>query len=108
MAALEKFLDKFLSPVATFMSNSLFFATLSEAFMRTTPVTLGASILMIIGNFPVPGWTDYLTSVGLYVHFIALQGATLNIIGVFVAFFCIHLCKKKQTRTSCCWVALDC
>lgn len=54
MDKLEIFLNKFLGPIANWMNKSKFFSALSEAFMRTTPVTLGAAVLMIIGNFPIP------------------------------------------------------
>lgn len=86
MKSLEKFLNRFLGPVANYMSQSLFFSTLSEAFMRITPVTIGAAVIMIIGNFPIQGWLDLMISTGLNVHFDALIGATTGIISLFVTF----------------------
>lgn len=96
MERLEKFLNKFLAPVAMFMSNNKFFSALAEAFMRITPITLGAAVLMIIGNFPVPGWKEYLESIGLYAHFTAVQGATLNALSIFVAFNFAYTYAKKS------------
>lgn len=83
---MEKFIDTFFGPIALFMGKSPFFRALTDAFMRMTPLTLGASILMIIGFFPVPSWTKWLTSTGLYEDFMAVQNATLNALGLFLAF----------------------
>lgn len=86
MEKLEAFLNKFLGPIANWMSNNKFFSALSEAFMRTTPVTLGAAILMIIGNFPIPAWFNFVAESGLKVHFDAVIGGTINAISLFLVF----------------------
>ncbi|MDR0921129.1 MAG: PTS transporter subunit EIIC [Lactobacillales bacterium] len=96
MDKLEKFLNKFLAPVAMFMNKSKFFSTLAEAFMQITPITLGAAVLMIVGNFPVPGWKEHLEKIGLYAHFTAVQGATLNALSIFVAFNFAYIYAKKS------------
>lgn len=54
--------------------------------MRMTPITLGASVLMIIGFFPIPAWQARLTSIGVYSDFIAVQNATINALGLFLAY----------------------
>lgn len=48
-----KFINKFFRPIALYMNKSPFFKALTDAFLRITPITLGASILMIIGFFPM-------------------------------------------------------
>lgn len=53
---MEKFIDKVFGPIARYMGKSPFFKALTDAFMRMTPITLGASVLMIIGFFPIPAW----------------------------------------------------
>lgn len=95
MKKLENFLNKYLSPVAIFMNNSMFFGSLSEAFMRITPITLGAAVLMIIGNFPVVSWVDWLKEIGIYDEFVAAQGATLNALSLFIAFNFAYIYVKK-------------
>lgn len=86
MEKLEAFLNKFLGPIANWMSNNKFFSALSEAFMRTTPVTLGAALLLVIGNFPVPAWFNFIAESGLKVHFDAVIGGTINAISLFLVF----------------------
>ncbi len=95
MKHLERFIDKFLGPIALYMSNSKFFSALTEAFMRTTPITLGASVIMIIGNFPVPSWVAWLQKIGIYQEFVAAQGATLDALAIFVAFNFAYCFVKK-------------
>lgn len=86
---MEKFeivLNNILGPIANKMNNNKFFSALANAFIRTTPITLGAAFIMLIGNFPIPAWTAWLASVGLSAHFTAVVGATLNALALFVAF----------------------
>lgn len=86
MKKMEKFIDKFFGPIALYMNSSPFFRALTDSFMRMTPITLGASVLMIIGFFPIPAWQTWLTSVGVYNDFLAVQNATINALGLFLAF----------------------
>ena len=86
MKNMEKFIDTFFGPIALYMNKSPFFKALTDAFMRMTPITLGASVLMIIGFFPIPAWQTWLQTVGLYNDFVAVQNATINALGLFLAF----------------------
>lgn len=86
MKRLEEFLNNKIGPLANWMNRNKFFSALSEAFMRITPVTLGAAFLMIIGNFPIPAWINFLADTGLKEHFDAVIGGTINIISIFVTF----------------------
>ncbi len=96
MKGLEIFLDKLLGPVANKMGQSKFFSALSEAFMRTTPITLGAAFLMLIGNFPIPAWINWLKSIGMDVHFTAVVGATFNALALYVAFNFAYVYVRKS------------
>lgn len=98
MEKLEAFLNKFLGPIANWMNNSKFFSSLSEAFMRTTPITLGAAVLMIIGNFPIPAWNAFIDNAGLRVHFDSVIGATINAISIFVVFNFAYVYAKKEKQ----------
>ncbi|EFF61917.1 PTS system, lactose/cellobiose family IIC component [Enterococcus faecium PC4.1] len=96
MEALEKFLNKFIGPIAQKMNGSKFFSALAEAFMRTTPITLGVALLMIIGNFPIPQWIEFLSKTGMTVHFNAALGATINLLSVYVTFNFAFIYSKKD------------
>lgn len=97
MNYLEFILGKILGPVANKMSQSKFFNTLAEAFMRATPITLGVAFLMIIGNFPFQPWIDWLAKTGLNTHFNAAVGATLNALSLYIAFnFAFFYVKRHE------------
>jgi len=80
MEKLEKFLQKFIGPFAKVMSENDTVQAVAEGFMRTGPVTFGVCLFVIIGNLPMTGYTDWLTSIGLYEHFNAISNASLNIL----------------------------
>src|SRR5574337_476691 len=86
MDNMEKFIDTVFGPIAMYMNKSPFFRSLTDAFIRMTPLTLGASILMIIGFFPITAWQTWIKAVGIYDDFIAVQNATINALGLFLAF----------------------
>lgn len=86
MGNMEKFIDTVFGPIAKYMNKSPFFRSLTDSFIRMTPITLGASILMIIGFFPITAWQTWIKAVGIYDDFIAVQNATINALGLFLAF----------------------
>lgn len=98
MEKLEAFLGKYIGPVASYMAQSKFFGSLSEAFMRTTPVTLGIALLMIIGNLPINGYEQFLIDNGLKVHFNATIGATTGILSLLVVFNFAYVYAKKTNE----------
>lgn len=98
MQGLEKFLNKYLGPIANYMASNKFFGSLSEAFMRTTPVTVGAAMIMIVGNFPYQGWLDFLSNIGLTDHFNGLVAATTGIISLFIVFNFSYTYANKSNQ----------
>lgn len=86
MGNMEKFIDTVFGPIAMYMNKSPFFKSLTDAFIRMTPLTLGASILMVIGFFPITAWQKWIQSVGIYDDFVAVQNASINALGLFLAF----------------------
>ncbi|SNU89061.1 PTS system cellobiose-specific transporter subunit IIC [Streptococcus merionis] len=95
MEKIENFLNEFIGPVATYMNDSLFFSSLSEAFMRLTPITLGGALVLLIGNFPIPAWISFLSDIGITAHITAAQNATMNALALFVTFNFAYIYVKK-------------
>lgn len=62
MNKLEKIINEKLMPLAEKLTKNKVLGALMEGFIRTSPITLGIAFITIIGNFPVPGWTQYLDS----------------------------------------------
>lgn len=86
MDKLEKLLQEKLMPWAEKMANSTILSALMEGFVRTSPITLGIAFITIIGNFPVPGWTDYLTSIGLMEHVNAITNGATGVLTLYVIY----------------------
>lgn len=95
MDNLQKFLNKFIAPVAKWMNHNLFFSSLAEAFMRITPITLGGAFVLLIGNFPIPAWTNFLNKIGWAANFTAAQNATMNVLALFVVFLFAYVYAEK-------------
>lgn len=95
MNSLQKFLNKFIAPVAQWMNHNLFFSSLAEAFMRITPITLGGAFVLLIGNFPIPAWTNFLNKIGWAANFTAAQNATMNVLALFVVFLFAYVYAEK-------------
>lgn len=96
MEKLEKFLQKFIGPFAKVMSENDTIQAVAEGFMRTGPVTFGVCLFVILGNLPITGYSDWLTSVGLKVHFDAISNASLNILALYVSFTVAYSFAKRK------------
>lgn len=96
MEKLEKLLNRFIGPIAKKMSENDTIQSVAEGFMRTGPVTFGVCIFVILGNLPFTGYSDWLTNVGLKVHFDAISNASLNILALYVSFTVAHSFAKRK------------
>ena len=96
MEKLEKFLRKFIAPVANFMSNNDTIQSVAEGFMRTGPITFGVCLFIILGNLPFTGYTNWLTSIGLKEHLDAVQNASLNLLGLYISFTVAYSFAKRK------------
>ena len=96
MEKLEKFLQKFIGLVAEKMSNNDVIQSVAEGFMRTGPVTFGVCIFVILGNLPITGYSEWLTSVGLKTHFDAISNASLNVLALYISFTVAYAFAKRK------------
>lgn len=57
-----------------------------EGFIRCSPITLGIAFITIIGNFPVPAWTAWLSEVGLMAHVTAITNGATGVLTLYVIY----------------------
>lgn len=95
MKVMENLLNRYLSPVANRMNENAFFATLSAAFMRSLPVTIGVAVILIAYGIPIPAWQTYIWNSDLNNQFVAALGASMNALGIYVAFNFAYLYAKR-------------
>lgn len=92
---IENKLGDILYPLSVKVGNNKTVAAISEGFLRATILTLGVAVFAIIGNFPIPAWMEFLKESGLDLHFVALQNASMNILGLYISFTIAYSYAKQ-------------
>lgn len=97
-------LEKVLMPMAEAIGRNKYLIAVRDGFLVSTPLLIVGSIFLLIGNFPIPAWTDWLsaTTIG-NTTLSALVGkpadATFTIMAVF-ATMGIGYSFAKQMKTT--------
>lgn len=99
MEKLEAFLGNRLLPLSQKLQQNKVLAALMEGFIRTSPLTLGIALLTIVGNFPIPGWIDYLTKIGVYQHVEAITNGVTGLFSLYVV-YSLAFSYAKQLKTN--------
>lgn len=99
MEKLEVFLSSKLLPLSQKLQQNKVLAALMEGFIRTSPITLGIALITIVGNFPIPGWTDYLTSINVYQHVEAITNGATGVFSLYVV-YSLAFSYAKQLGTN--------
>lgn len=56
---MQKTFEKVLMPVAAKLGNNIVLKSLRDGFLIITPLIIVTSIFLLIGNFPIPGWSEF-------------------------------------------------
>lgn len=56
-------LEKMLLPLAEAIGKNKYLVALRDGFLVLTPLLIAGSIFLLIANFPIPAWTEWLSSV---------------------------------------------
>jgi len=86
MQNIEKFLNDKLMPISEKLQNNKILAALMEGFIRTSTLTIGIAFITIIGNFPIPAWTEWLTEVGIFQHVEAITNGVMGMLSLYVVY----------------------
>ncbi len=66
-----KWLEKVLMPLAEAIGKNKYLIAIRDGFLVSTPLLIVGSLFLLIANFPIPAWTNWLESV-------AINGSTLS------------------------------
>lgn len=99
MEKLEQFLSSRLLPMSEKLQKNKVLAALMEGFIRTSPITLGIAFITIIGNFPFPGWIDFLKNVGIFPHVEAITNGATGVFSLYVV-YSLAFSYAKQLETN--------
>lgn len=58
-------LEKILMPLAEAIGRNKYLMSVRDGFLVSTPLLIAGSIFLVIANFPIPAWTEWLSSVVL-------------------------------------------
>ena len=83
---LEQMINAKIMPLAEKMTKNKVLGALMEGFIRTSPITLGIAFITIVGNFPIPGWDQYLTKIGLMQHVNAITNGATGVLTLYVIY----------------------
>ncbi|MPQ42941.1 PTS sugar transporter subunit IIC [Clostridium tarantellae] len=102
-----KKLEKILMPLAEAIGRNKYLMSIRDGFLISTPLLIAGSIFLVIANFPIPAWTNWLKSFVVNANtgetlasFIEKpSGATFTIMAVF-AIIGIAYSFAKQLKTN--------
>ena len=55
-----KKLEKILMPLAEAIGRNKYLMSIRDGFLVSTPLLIGGSIFLLIANFPIQGWINFL------------------------------------------------
>lgn len=99
MSKFEKFLNDKLMPLAEKLTKNNVLGALMEGFIRTSPITLGIAFITIVGNFPIPGWTQYLTQINIMAHVNAITNGATGVLTLYVI-YSLAMAYAKRINTN--------
>lgn len=80
----QQFLEKFVEPIATKMSESKLIQSLTNGMMAVLPVSLGVAFIAIVGNFPIEAWQNFLVNTGLMPMIQDLINITSGLYSIYI------------------------
>ena len=84
---IQNIMDKTIAPVASKVADSKMLDALMGGMMCTLPMILGVSVIAILINFPIPGFSEWIASSGLKAAGNQILTVTMNMMAIYVAFF---------------------
>lgn len=86
-----KWLEKFLMPLAEAIGRNKYLMSIRDGFLVSTPLLIGGSVFLLIANFPIPAWLDFIENYVVnaetgqtLAHFISKpSAATFDIMALF-------------------------
>lgn len=86
-----KKLEKVLMPLAESIGRNKYLMSIRDGFLISTPLLIAGSLFLLIGNFPIPAWTNWINSItvnnqtgetlGAFIE--KPSGATFTIMAIF-------------------------
>jgi PTS system, lactose/cellobiose family IIC component len=103
MSNLQNFVDSKVLPHMQKLGTNKALKAITSGMMSTMPLSLGVSIIAIVGNFPIAAWVNFLNKIGIKTHMAAIIGGSTEIIALFLAYnIAYYYAKEKKTDATTC------
>ena len=56
-------IEKYLMPLAEAIGRNKYLVSVRDGFLLSTPLLIAGSIFLLIANFPIPAWTNWIGSI---------------------------------------------
>ena len=86
MSNFSQTFEQKITPIMGKISANKVITALTRGMMAVMPISLGTCLIAIIGNLPIPAWTNWLASLGITPHINAVIGGTTELFALFIAF----------------------
>lgn len=100
MSGFRSYIEEKVIPATTKLSGNKVIKSLTSAMMATMPLTLGTSIIAIIGNFPVASWTKFLAEIGVADDTSAIIAGTTSILAIFLSFLVAYYYAQFNNKNA--------
>ena len=82
---MNKKLESFFMPLAEAIGRNKYLMSIRDGFLVSTPLLIIGSLFLLVGNFPISAWTDFIAEQG-WAGFIGKPAsATFDIMAVLVS-----------------------
>lgn len=96
MEAIQKFVERFMGPIATRLNESKYIKALTAGMMSSVAVTLGVAAICIVINLPIPGFDTFIQDSGLYMWGNEVMQATLSSMGIYMVIAISYYYAKNE------------
>ena len=96
---MDKKANEIFIPISTKVTNNVVLRSMREALTSLTPLIMVISIFMLIGNFPIPGWSDFWKSIfgeSLVNQLSSIFVSVFNFIGLLVCIVISNAYSKNR------------
>lgn len=94
----QEIFDKFIELMGRFAEIRAV-AALRDGFVMTTPFTICGSVFLLLANFPIPGYADFMASIfgkDWTAPLNAVAGGTFNVLSFIIVFAVAYTYSKAQ------------
>ncbi|WP_160689670.1 PTS transporter subunit EIIC [Clostridium sp. C2-6-12] len=96
MSNFSQVVEQKITPFVGKISSNKGITAITRGMMSIMPLTLGTCLIAIVGNLPIPAWTNWLASVGITPHLSAVIGGTTELYAIFIAFSVAYQYAKLE------------